>query len=88
MEAQLRERCARQIQPWQGLRLTNGAKRRLQLVSYPRDELSRRLFERNRRALYTSDFLVGEQVGLRHRRFPSLHFNLWYNYSLLELARP
>ena len=80
MEAQLRERCARQIRSWEGLRLTNGAKRRLQLLPYPRDELSRRLFERNRRALYTPDSLVGEQVGLRHRRFLSLHFNLLYNF--------
>ena len=71
----------------EGLGLSHNAKCRLQLVSYARDKLSRRLLERMGCAV-TRSFLIGEKVGLRHRHLLTLHFNLWCNYPLRELAWP
>jgi hypothetical protein len=62
MEAQFSQRRARQARPWKPLGLTHGAQRRLQLISYPSDELGWRLFERNRRIFFRRGFLIGEHV--------------------------
>jgi hypothetical protein len=79
MEAQLGERCPRQIGPWEGLRPTHGAERGFQLAADACDELSRRLLEPSRRQFLGRGLPIGEQVELRHRRLLALHFNLWCN---------